>query len=241
MFRENLIDAANKFGVAFNERQLNQFEIFYNAVIDYNSKVNLTTITDEKDFAVKHVIDSLTVWDKKFANVKNLCDVGTGAGFPAIPLKIFQPQLKVTLIDSLNKRVDFLKNVTAELKLDNVTCIHGRAEDLAHEKNLREKFDLVTARAVARLNALVEYCLPFVKIGGTFAALKGKVYRDELDESATAIKILGGGNVEVAEKILPDLPDIRAVIYVDKKFPTPENFPRKAGTPSKNPILGIRS
>ena len=236
MFREILIDAAKKFGITFNERQLNQFEIFYNAVIDYNSKVNLTAITDEKDFAVKHVIDSLTVWNKKFDAAKNLCDVGTGAGFPAIPLKIFRPQLKITLIDSLNKRVDFLKNVVAELKLDNVTCLHGRAEDFAHEKNLREKFDMVTARAVARLNALVEYCLPFVKIGGTFAALKGKVYRDEVDEALSAIKILGGGNVDVEEKILPDLPDIRAVIYVDKKISTPKKFPRKAGIPAKNPI-----
>lgn len=237
MFRENLIDAAEKFGVTFDERQLNQFEIFYNSVIDYNEKINLTTITDAKEFAVKHVIDSLTVWNKKFDAAKNLCDVGTGAGFPAIPLKIFRPQLKVTLIDSLNKRVEFLKNVTAELKFDNVTCLHGRAEDLAHEKNLREKFDLVTARAVSRLNSLAEYCLPFVKIGGTFAALKGKVYRDELDESVNAIKILGGGNVTVEEKFLPDLPDVRAVIYVDKKISTPKKFPRKAGTPAKNPLI----
>ena len=236
MFRENLIDAAKKFGVTFDERQLNQFEIFYNAVIDYNEKVNLTTITDEKNFAVKHVIDSLTVWNKKFDAAKNLCDVGTGAGFPAIPLKIFRPQLKITLIDSLNKRVEFLKNVTTKLELDNVTCLHGRAEDLAHEKNLREKFDLVTARAVSRLNSLAEYCLPFVKIGGTFAALKGKVYRDELDEAVNAIKILGGGNVTVDEKTLPDLPDVRAVIYVDKKISTPKKFPRKAGIPAKNPI-----
>ena len=236
MFRENLIDAAEKFGVTFNERQLNQFEIFYNAVIDYNEKINLTTIIDEKNFAVKHVIDSLTVWNKKFDAAKNLCDVGTGAGFPAIPLKIFRPQLKITLIDSLNKRVEFLKNVTTTLELDNVICLHGRAEDLAHEKNLREKFDLVTARAVARLNSLAEYCLPFVKIGGTFAALKGKVYRDELDEAVNAIKILGGGNVTVDEKTLPDLPDVRAVIYVDKKISTPKKFPRKAGIPAKNPI-----
>ena len=236
MFRENLIDAAKKFGVTFDERQLNQFEIFYNAVIDYNEKVNLTTITDEKNFAVKHVIDSLTVWNKKFDAAKNLCDVGTGAGFPAIPLKIFRPQLKITLIDSLNKRVEFLKNVTTTLELDNVTCLHGRAEDLAHEKNLREKFDLVTARSVSHLNSLAEYCLPFVKIGGTFAALKGKVYRDELDEAVNAIKILGGGNVTVDEKTLPDLPDVRAVIYVDKKISTPKKFPRKAGIPAKNPI-----
>ncbi|MBQ6975711.1 MAG: 16S rRNA (guanine(527)-N(7))-methyltransferase RsmG, partial [Selenomonadaceae bacterium] len=187
--------------------------------------------------AVKHVIDSLTVWDEnKFADVKNFVDVGTGAGFPAIPLKIFKPNLEVTLIDSLNKRVEFLKKVVAELQLKNVTCLHGRAEDFAREKNLREKFDLVTSRAVARLNILAEYCLPFVKVGGTFAALKGKIFREEIAEAESAIKILGGGNVTFTEKILPNLPDVRAVIYVDKKISTPKKFPRKAGTPAKNPL-----
>lgn len=237
MFREILNDAAQKFGIALTDRQLEQFEIFYRLIVDWNTKINLTAIVDEKDFAVKHVIDSLSLWDEnKFADVKNLCDVGTGAGFPAIPLKIFKPHLEITLIDSLTKRVEFLKKVTAALELDAVTCLHGRAEDLARDKNLREKFDLVTARAVARLNVLAEYCLPFVKIGGTFAAMKGKVFREEIDEADKAIKILGGNNVTFSEKILPDLPDVRAVIYVEKKIPTPKNFPRRAGTPAKNPI-----
>ena len=238
MFKEILSDAAQKFGIALNDVQLEQFEIFYKLIVDWNTKINLTAITDEKDFVVKHVIDSLSVWDEnKFADVKSLCDVGTGAGFPAIPLKIFKPNLNVTLIDSLTKRVEFLKKVTAALELDNVTCLHGRAEDLARDKNLREHFDLVTARAVARLNVLAEYCLPFAKIGGTFAAMKGKVFREEIDEAKTAIKILGGGNVTFTEKILPDLPDVRAVIYIDKKISTPKNFPRRAGTPSKNPLI----
>ena len=237
MFREFLIDAAQKFGVTFDERQLNQFEIFYKAVVEYNEKINLTAIVEEKDFAVKHIIDSLTVWDEKFSAAKNLCDVGTGAGFPAIPLKIFQPQLEITLIDSLAKRVDFLKKITAELELGGVTCLHGRAEDFARDKNLRGKFDIVTARAVARLNVLAEYCLPFVKIGGTFTALKGKIFREEIVEAENAIKILGGGNIIVAEKTLPDLPDIRAVIYIDKKIATPKTFPRRAGIPSKNPLI----
>ena len=195
MFREFLIDAAQKFGVTFNERQLNQFEIFYKAVVEYNEKINLTAIVEEKDFAVKHIIDSLA------------------------------------------KRVDFLKKITAELELGGVTCLHGRAEDFARDKNLRGKFDIVTARAVARLNVLAEYCLPFVKIGGTFTALKGKVFREEIVEAEHAIKILGGGNIIVAEKTLPDLPDIRAVIYIDKKIATPKTFPRRAGIPSKNPLI----
>lgn len=237
MFREILLEATKNFGIDFNARQLEQFEIFYNLIVDWNKKINLTAIVDEKDFAIKHVIDSLTVWDeKKFADVKNFADVGTGAGFPAIPLKIFQPNLEVTLIDSLAKRVEFLKKVVAELNLENVECLHGRAEDLAREKNLRESFDLVTARAVARLNVLAEYCLPFVKIGGTFAALKGKVFREEITEAEHAIKILGGGNIICNEKTLPDLPDVRAVIYIDKKISTPKKFPRKAGTPTKSPI-----
>ena len=236
MFRKILFETAQIFGVNFNERQLEQFEIFYNLIVDWNTKINLTAIVDEKDFAVKHVIDSLSVWDKKFADVKNFVDVGTGAGFPAIPLKIFQPQLNVTLIDSLAKRVEFLKKVVTELNLENVNCLHGRAEDLARDKNLREHFDLVTARAVARLNVLSEYCLPFVKIGGTFAALKGKIFHEEISEAEKAIKILGGGNINFIEKNLPNLPDIRAIIYVDKKFSTPKKFPRKAGTPAKNPL-----
>ena len=237
MFKEILFDVAKNFGLELNDRQIAQFEILYNLIVDWNMKINLTAIVDAKDFAVQHVIDSLTVWDaKKFVDVKNFVDVGTGAGFPAIPLKIFKPHLEVTLIDSLAKRVEFLKKVVAEIKLENVICLHGRAEDLARDKNLREKFDLATARAVARLNILAEYCLPFVKVGGTFAALKGKIFREEIAESESAIKILGGGNVTFTEKILPDLPDVRAIIYVDKKFPTPKKFPRKAGTPAKNPL-----
>ena len=218
-------------------RQLNQFEKFYAAVIECNAKINLTAITDEKDFAVKHVLDSLTVWDaEKFAGATKIIDVGTGAGFPGIPLKIFLPAVKIVLLDSLGKRVDFLKSVVADLGLSGVECIHGRAEDLAHDKNFRERFDLATARAVSRLNVLAEYCLPFVKIGGTFAAMKGKNPRDEIAEAEPAIKILGGGEITSVRKNLPDLNDERAIIYVDKKIPTPKKFPRKAGTPAKNPL-----
>ncbi len=237
MFKEILIDSAQKCEFNFNERQLEQFEIFYEMVVEWNEKINLTAIVDEKDFVIKHIIDSLMVYDEeKFAGVKNFCDVGTGAGFPAIPLKIFKPELEVTLIDSLAKRVEFLKKVVEELQLDNVVCLHGRAEDLGRDKNLRESFDLVTARAVARLNILAEYCLPFVKVGGTFAALKGKIYREEILESESAIKILGGGEITFSEKNLPELNDIRGIIYIYKKFNTPKKFPRKAGTPTKNPL-----
>lgn len=232
MLREILSENLN-----LSARQLEQFEIFYRAVLSWNEKINLTALTNAEDFAVKHVIDSLTVWDEnKFAGVGKVIDVGTGAGFPGIPLKIFKPEIEIVLLDSLDKRVKFLKSVVAELNLSGVECIHGRAEDLAHDKNFRERFDLVTARAVARLSVIAEYCLPFAKVGGTFAAMKGKNFREEIAEAGAAVKILGGSEIQSVEKNLPNLPDIRAVIYVDKKKSTPKNFPRKAGVPAKNPL-----
>ena len=232
MLREILSENLN-----LTENQLAQFEKFYAAVIDWNAKMNLTAITDETDFAVKHVIDSLTVWDEKIlAGVRKVIDVGTGAGFPGVPLKIFKPDLEIILLDSLGKRVEFLKNLVDDLNLSGVECIHGRAEDLARDKNFREQFDLATARAVARLNVLAEYCLPFVKIGGIFAAMKGKSFRDEIAEARAAVKILGGGEILSAEKNLPNLPDERAIIYIGKKKSTPKNFPRKVGLPAKNPL-----
>ena len=232
MFKEILSKYIN-----LRDEQLQQFQKFYEMVIDWNTKINLTAITDEKEFAIKHVMDSLTFWDdEKFSNVKKILDVGTGAGFPAIPIKIFKPNVEIFLLDSLNKRVEFLKKVAAELKLENVTCLHGRAEDFARQNNFRESFDLVTARAVARLNILSEYCLPFVKIGGTFVALKGKNFLDEVAESENAVKILGGNEIICVEKNLPEISDSRAVIYIDKKKSTPKKFPRKAGIPSKTPL-----
>lgn len=223
--------------INLTENQLSQLQKFYEMVIEWNTKINLTAITDEKEFAIKHVMDSLSLWDEeKFSNVKKILDVGTGAGFPAIPIKIFKPNVEIFLLDSLNKRVEFLKKVIAELNLENVTCVHGRAEDLAQQNNFRESFDLVTARAVARLNIISEYCLPFVKVGGIFAALKGKQFQDEVAEAENAVKILGGEKIICVEKNLPELPDVRAVIYIDKKKSTPKKFPRKAGTPVKIPL-----
>jgi len=222
MFREEL----TKFGL--DAAQIDALEKFYRLVVEQNRVMNLTAITEPHEFAIKHVIDSLSVWDEEiFRGVERIADIGTGAGFPAIPLKIFRPQLQFTLIDSLNKRVEFLKRVVAELELDGVEIFHGRAEDLAKQKIFREQFDTVTSRAVARLNILAEYCLPFVKVGGKFVALKGKAFREELDEARAAIKILGGGKIFVREVKLPTLDDKRAVIYVDKFKSTPEKYPRR--------------
>ncbi len=231
MFAEMILmfrGALAKLNPALDEAQLDALEKFYRLVVEVNRRMNLTAITEPHEFAIKHVIDSLSAWhEDNLRGVERVADIGTGAGFPAIPLKIFRPQLQFTLIDSLNKRVEFLRRVVAELALDGVTVIHGRAEDLARQENFREQFDAVTARAVARLNVLAEYCLPFAKVGGTFVALKGKSFREELTEARAAIKILGGGKVFVREVHLPTLDDKRAVIYVDKLKPTPAKFPRR--------------
>lgn len=238
IFREELKKFAAEIKIELNAEQLEKFEIFYKLVIEWNEKINLTAITEEREFILKHLIDSLTVWDEeKFFGVKKVIDVGTGAGFPGIPLKIFKPTLEIFLLDSLSKRVEFLKKVVSELDFKNVICLHGRAEDFAREKIFREQFDLATSRAVARLNILSEYCLPFVKIGGNFAAMKGKNFREEISEAENAVKILGGGEINFSEKTLPTLPDVRAVIYIDKKKSTPKKFPRSAGTPSKKPLI----
>lgn len=228
MFCGELATAAEIFGLELNGTQLEAFDKFYRLVVEQNRVMNLTAITEPHEFAIKHIIDSLSAWDEKiFHNAERLADIGTGAGFPAIPLKIFQPRLKLCLIDSLAKRVNFLRRVVTELELNGVEVIHGRAEDLARQKIFREQFDIVTSRAVARLNVLAEYCLPFVKVGGQFIALKGKTFREELDEAHAAIKILGGGEVVVHEVKLPTLDNSRAVIYVDKKISTPTKFPRR--------------
>ena len=222
MFRGEL----EKFGLS--TAQIDLCEKFYELVTEQNRVMNLTAITEPQEFAIKHIIDSLSAWDEKFfQGAATLADVGTGAGFPAIPLKIFNQQLKLCLIDSLAKRTEFLKRVVAELELKDVEIFHGRAEDLSRQKNFRERFDVVTSRAVARLNILAEYCLPFVKVGGKFIALKGKNFSEELDEARAAIKILGGGEIFIREIKLPTLDEARVVIYIDKKKSTPEKYPRR--------------
>ena len=238
MFRDELSAAAKVFGLELTESQLDALEKFYRLVVEQNRVMNLTAITAPREFAIKHVIDSLSAWDENFfRDAESLADIGTGAGFPAIPLKVFRPRLRMCLIDSLAKRVNFLRRVVTELELDGVEVVHGRAEDLARQKPFREQFDIVTSRAVARLNILAEYCLPFVKVGGRFVALKGKTFREELDESRAAIKLLGGGKIFVRAVKLPTLDDVRAVIYIDKPQPTPTKFPRRAGIPSKQPLI----
>lgn len=237
MFSDEMKKAAEAYGLQLSETQLQQFTRYYELLIEWNEKMNLTAITEEHEVAVKHMVDSLTVYDETlFHDGVSVIDVGTGAGFPGLPLKIFCPEIQLTLMDSLNKRVKFLQTVVNELGLEGVECVHARAEEGARNKKYREQFDIAVSRAVARLPILCEYCLPFVKKGGHFLALKGRAFAEEVEEASKAIKVMGGSRTEMREVHLPGLEDKRAIIIVTKTMPTPKAYPRKAGTPAKNPL-----
>lgn len=238
MFKEELAKAAAEYGISLNDTQMEQYNRYFELLVEWNEKINLTAITEPKEVAIKHMIDSITAYDEKlFKDGTTVIDVGTGAGFPGLPLKIFCPEIKMTLMDSLNKRIKFLQTVVEELGLKDVECVHARAEEGARNKKYRESFDIAVSRAVARLPILCEYCLPFVKKGGHFIALKGMQYNDEAQEAAKAIKVMGGSQTEIRPVKLPELDDKRAVITITKTMPTPKAYPRKAGTPTKNPIV----
>lgn len=234
-FTEILAARGAEAGLRFSELQLKQFNRYYEMLIETNKVMNLTAITEPEDVAVKHMIDSLLAYDKEMAG-KILADIGTGAGFPGVPLKIYCPELKVVLIDSLGKRLNFLQQVIDALELKEIRCEHSRAEDAGRNKQHREKYDFVTARAVARLSVLSEYCLPLVKRGGQFIALKGSKYAEEITEGTEAVKILGGKIVSAEPVKLPGLDDGRAIIKINKIKTTPAQYPRKAGTPEKQPL-----
>jgi len=234
-FAEILENKGKEAGLEFSQKQLQQFTAYYELLVETNKVMNLTALTEPEDVAIKHMIDSLLAYDKSYAG-KTLADVGTGAGFPGVPLKIYCPSLKVVLIDSLGKRLKFLEKVITALGLEDISCRHLRAEDAGHNKELRESFDLVTARAVARLSVLSEYCLPLVKKGGMFIALKGSKYSDEIKEGENALKILGGKLISADTVKLPGLDDGRAIVKIAKLKATPAQYPRKAGTPDKQPL-----
>lgn len=221
--------------LSFTEQQLEQFTKYYELLVETNKFMNLTAITEPEEVAVKHMIDSLLAYDEDMSG-KTLADVGTGAGFPGVPLKIYCPELKVTLIDSLGKRLKFLQQVIDTLGLKYIRCEHLRAEDAGKNSKHREKYDLVTARAVARLSVLAEYCLPLVKKGGRFIALKGSKYAEEIEEGTEAVQILGGKIISAEPVKLPGLDDGRAIIKIGKTKTTPAQYPRKAGTPEKQPL-----
>ena len=228
-----------KLHIELTEKQQNQFEQYYQMLISWNEKMNLTAITDKEEVYLKHFYDSLTAAQAipyEQAQSFTLCDVGAGAGFPCIPLKIAFPELKLTIVDSLNKRVQFLKELVQSLQLEDVQVYHDRAENFGQNPSYREKFDIVTARAVARMSVLSEFCLPLVKLGGYFIALKGAQGKEELEEGKKAIKVMGGKTDRIFSFLLPIENSERTIIRIKKTNKTPKKYPRKPGIPAKNPL-----
>lgn len=235
---ELLREKAKAINVSLSDRQIQQFKVYYEMLIEKNKVMNLTAITDYEDVIDKHFIDSIMlgqIYD--LSGNMSVIDVGTGAGFPGIPLKIAFPNLKITLLDSLNKRVGFLNEVIDALSLENIEAVHARAEDGGRNVRYRDNFDLCVSRAVANLSTLAEYCMPFVKQGGYFIAYKSSQIEEEVTQAEKAIKVLGG-SLEKSEIVAIPNSDIkRQFIFIQKKLPTPKAYPRKAGTASKEPIV----
>ncbi len=237
MLEEVLRTGAREIGFDLTAQQVFAFMRFLDLLQEWNKKFNLTAITDEQEIVAKHFLDSLLLACYIPAS-GSLVDVGTGAGFPGLPIKIVYPELGVTLVDSLAKRVSFLEVVVSELGLEGVEVLHSRAEDMGKRVGMREGFDSVVARAVSRLSVLSEYCLPLAKVGGRFIAAKGPGVDQEVHEAAGALRILGGQLVKIVETRLPGKPDIRTIVIVDKICSTPAQYPRKAGLPEKKPLEG---
>ncbi len=223
--------------IRYTNEILEQFQKYYDILIKWNKVMNLTGITEYEEVISKHFIDSLSIVKAVDMNqISNLIDIGTGAGFPGIPIKIVFPHVKVTLLDSLNKRVRFLDAVIEEVEIKDINAVHGRAEELAKQKNYREKYELCVSRAVANLASLSEYCLPFVNVGGNFISYKSGDIEDELNTSKNAIKILGGKIIEVNKFQLPATDITRSLVIVNKIKKTDSKFPRRAGIPTKEPL-----
>ncbi len=236
--KEMLHQGCDDLGITIKEEQINQLLKYKDILLEWNQRMNLTAIEDPKEVIIKHFLDSITCLQvSQLKSDGTLIDVGTGAGFPGIPLKILFPELQLTLLDALNKRINFLKEVASALELKEVNFVHGRAEDFGQNKNYRGQFDFAVARAVASMNVLAEYCLPFVRVGGYFICQKGPQLEVELKEAKKALSVLGG---QVVEELTPQLPfsDIKhRIVVIEKVKQTPTKYPRKAGKPSKEPII----
>ena len=223
--------------IALSEKQMEQFLQYYELLVEKNKVMNLTAITEFDEVVEKHFLDSVSLTQQlDLHQPLKVLDLGTGAGFPGIPLKIVFPELEITLMDSLNKRVLFLQDVISSLQLENIEAVHGRAEEAARNKKYRESFDLCVSRAVANISTLSEYCLPFVKIGGSFISYKSSTIEDELEDGKKGIAILGGKEKDVYKFTLPDSELQRSFVIIEKEKKTPKAYPRKAGTPSKEPL-----
>lgn len=231
-----LIDACEKIGVRLNSSQVSEFFKYMDLLLLWNEKINLTAITEPKDILLKHFADSVSILPFVDLKDKNIIDVGTGAGFPGIPIKIAERSVRLTLLDSLNKRIKFLQEVVDKISLSDVNCVHLRAEEGGQNPSFREKFDICVSRAVAGLDVLAEYCLPFVRVGGIFISLKGPNAEEEVINAKRAIDILGG-IIEKTEKINIPFTDItHTLIMIKKVRQTPIKYPRKSGKISKSPI-----
>ncbi len=219
-----------------DDNKIQKFYDYMNLLVEWNKKINLTAITEEKDIILKHFVDSLTVL-KYIKENKSIVDVGTGAGFPGIPLAIMNDSLKITLVDSLNKRINFLNEVCNKINLKNTKAIHARAEEFGQDNNYRESYDVAISRAVANLTVLAEYLLPLVKVGGKIICMKGPDIEEELKQAKSAIDILGGKIEKCDNFCLPKSDISRNIIIINKIKETPKKYPRKAGTPAKTPLF----
>lgn len=232
-----LTEKVKELSILLNDKQIQQFEQYYNILVEWNKVMNLTAITEYEEVVEKHFLDSLTIVNAiHVEKIETLIDVGTGAGFPGIPLKIAFPHLKVTLLDSLNKRIKFLNEVINLLELNDIKAIHGRAEDYAKQAEYREQYDICVSRAVANLATLSEYCLPYVKVDGLFVPYKSGEIDEELKSSEKAVSILGGKVEEVVKFQLPGTDIGRSFVKIHKIKETKKKYPRKAGMPTKEPL-----